>query len=348
MPQGMSVIRQHGPVGLRLYLAIIYIFCFDCSIFCLSAFFVVPANPTYASKPALLCRISRQEIHAVLILIKGFEPFMSTTTSNAKPDWNQLWYQAKKKKTWKSKKAADWDKKAASFAERTAVSVYTEKFLKLLNPQPSWSVLDVGCGPGTLALPLSEKVQEISCLDFSENMLTILNDRAKDKKIRNIKTCHGSWEDDWQKLGIPVHDIAISSRSLAVNDLKKALKKLSSHARKLVVVTDRVKHGPMDPDAFAAIGRPLESGPDFIYTVNILFGMGFLPTVNYISLEKELRYRDHTDALNSYIWMFKDINEDEKKLLIDYISTISTKNADTTVSIKRPQPPIWAFITWCP
>ena len=269
-----------------------------------------------------------------------------TAANNAVPDWNQLWYQAKKKKTWSTKTASDWDEKAASFAKRTASSIYIEKFLKLLKPQPSWSVLDVGCGPGTLALPLSGKVNKLSCLDFSKNMLAILRQKAKGKK--NIKTYHASWEDDWQKKEIPVHTVAISSRSLAVNNLKKALKKLSTHARELVVITDRVKHGPMDPDAFAAIGRPLESGPDFIYTVNILFEMGFLPTVNYITLEKELHYPDHEEVLNSYIWMFKELSEDERKILFDYISSITVINNDGTVTVNRSKPPIWAFITWCP
>lgn len=270
------------------------------------------------------------------------------TSNNAGPDWNQLWYQAKKNKSWKTKKAPDWDEKAASFAERTSASIYTEKFLKLLNPQPSWSVLDVGCGPGTIALPLSKKVNELSCLDFSKNMLAILEGKIEGKKIKNIKTYHASWEDDWQKLKIASHDIAISSRSLAVDDLKKALQKLSSHARKLVVITDRVRHGPMDPDAFAAIGRRLESGPDFVYTLNILFDMGFLPTLNYITLEKELHYAGHEEALSSYTWMFKDIDENEKKLLREYINSISKVNEGGIITITRPQPPIWAFITWRP
>jgi SAM-dependent methyltransferase len=282
-----------------------------------------------------------------ILPIRRFKTFMTTPT-NARPDWNQLWHQAKEKKTWKTKKASDWDKKAVSFAKRTATSIYTKEFLKLLDPQPTWSVLDVGCGPGTIALPLSKEVNKVSCLDFSEKMLTILRDKTKEEKIKNIKTYHASWEDDWQQLKIPVHDIAISSRSLAVNDLKKAIEKLIAHARKLVVITDRVKHGPMDLDAFAAIGRPLESGPDFTYTVNILFDMGFLPTVNYITLEKNLRYRDHQDALNSYIWMFKNLDKNEEKLLIDYIDTISITNNDGTVTVNRPQPPIWAFISWCP
>ncbi len=271
-----------------------------------------------------------------------------TAANNTRPDWNQLWYQAKKKKTWKTKTASDWDKKAAAFAKRTAVSVYTDKFLKLLDPQPAWSVLDVGCGPGTLALPLAEQVNRVSCLDFSKNMLTILDKKAKERKIKNIKTYHGSWEDDWQKLKIPCHDIAISSRSLAVSNLKKALKKLSAQARELIVITDRVKHGPMDPDAFAAIGRPLTSGPDFIYTVNILFDLGFLPTVDYIALENELTYPDLETTLASYIWMFKDINEDEKQKLVDYVCSITICNSDGTMTVKRDKPPIWAFITWQP
>ena len=93
-------------------------------------------------------------------------------------DWGLLWQQAKKKKTWRSKGPADWDKKAASFAKRTARSIYTEKFIELLDPKPEWSVLDIGCGPGTLALPIAARTSRVTAIDFSGNMLQILEKRA--------------------------------------------------------------------------------------------------------------------------------------------------------------------------
>ena len=114
------------------------------------------------------------------------------TINAADIDWNHLWTQEKNKKTWKSKTADDWDKKAASFAERTATSIYTNKFLALLKPDPQWSILDTGCGPGTLTLPLAPMVRRLTALDFSRKMLEILETRAGEQKLDNILTRHAS------------------------------------------------------------------------------------------------------------------------------------------------------------
>lgn len=263
-------------------------------------------------------------------------------------DWNLLWKQAKSKKTWKSKKAADWDKKAPSFAKRTATSIYIDRFLDLLNPQPEWSILDAGCGPGTLALPLASQVRKVSGIDFSKKMLDILAQKAAEQRLDNISLHHCSWEDNWQQHGIAPHDVAIASRSLAVVDLKTALVKLTAHARTKVVITDRVGHGPFDPDAFAAIDRPLSTGPDYIYTINLLYQMGYLPKIDYIELEKEVHYSNEQEALQGYLWMFRDLEAGEKKLLKNYLHSITTLNKDGSVTVKRSSPPIWAFISWTP
>ncbi len=263
-------------------------------------------------------------------------------------DWNKLWREAKKKKTWKKKDAGDWDRRADSFAARTASSVYQDKFIEKLDPPPSWSVLDVGSGPGTLALPLASRVRRVAALDFSERMLAILRERAQKKGLANITTFQLSWNDDWSQHDVGQYDLVIASRSLAVKDLRQALEKLTRHARKLVCITDRVRHGPFDPDAFTAIGRPMRSGPDFIYTVNLLYQMGHLPRVDFIHLREDMQYRSFQDALEGYRWMFQHLTEDEEKRLQDYIHSISSRQPDGTISLRRKHVPVWAFITWQP
>ncbi len=263
-------------------------------------------------------------------------------------DWASLWQQANHNKPSQKKQATDWDQKAASFATRTVHSVYTEKFLALLAPQPGWSILDVGCGPGTLAIPLAQQVQQVCAIDFSANMLSILKKRAKAKGLNNI-CCHQlAWEDDWAAHGVQPHDVAIASRSMAVTDLKDALLRLNAFATKRVCITDRVKFGPKDPDAFAAIGRKKATTPDYIYTVNLLYQLGLLPTVNYIKLEGTLHYKDFNEALASYTWMFKDLSPTEKHHLKQYVDSIATRHKDNSITLHRRHVPTWAFISWEP
>ncbi|BCO10103.1 hypothetical protein GF1_24790 [Desulfolithobacter dissulfuricans] len=263
-------------------------------------------------------------------------------------DWNALWHLARKKKSWRSKGAADWDRRAPSFARRTASSIYTEKFLQLLQPDPGWSVLDVGCGPGSLTLPLARKVLRVTALDFSQAMLDILERDAVRQGIDNITPVHLSWTDDWASHGLKPHDLAIASRSMSVPDLREALEKLNAFATRRVCLTDRVAHGPMDPDAFAALGRKLESGPDYIYTINLLYQLGHRASVNFIELEKELHYSSFAEAMESYTWMFRDLTAGERQRLEDYVRSIATFHGDGSVTTRRQHPPIWAFISWKP
>ncbi|WP_051554131.1 class I SAM-dependent methyltransferase [Desulfobulbus elongatus] len=263
-------------------------------------------------------------------------------------NWNLLWQQAHAERSWHSKGATDWNERAASFARRTGQSVYADTFLALLKPEPAWSVLDVGSGPGTLALPLAAQVRAVTCIDFSTKMLHILADRARQSRLANITTFPLSWDDDWRGHGIVPHDLVIASRSLAVADLAAALRRLNEFAVHKVAVTDRVGSGPHDPDAFAAVGRPLDPGPDYIYTVNLLYQMGCPATIDFIRLEETARYRSLDEALSRYQWMFQDLDEHESTRLREYLRSIAASHGDGSISLHPRHVPTWAYISWHP
>jgi len=112
-------------------------------------------------------------------------------------DWNEILkkIRAGKDPARRNNQAAYWNKRAPSFADHAGKTHYPDSFLRILNPEPSWTVLDMGCGGGTLALPLAERVAQVTA-------------------------------------GIGTHDVAIASRSLIVNDARDAIEKLIRAARK--------------------------------------------------------------------------------------------------------------------
>ena len=189
-------------------------------------------------------------------------------TSYSDIDWSLLRKNAMAQKGWKRKGPKEWDNKAQSFSSRTKHNDYVNLFIQELPLDPTLSVLDIGSGPGTLALPIAKHVGNVTAIDFSEGMLDILNQHAKDEHTENIKTIHCSWEDDWKNKGIVPHDIAIASRSVGVEDLEPALEKINSFATKYVFISDRIGATPFEEGAFHAIGRPFQTGPDYIYTLS--------------------------------------------------------------------------------
>jgi len=266
--------------------------------------------------------------------------------THATLDWKQLWQNARRQKGWSSKGATEWDKKAPSFAARNRNSPFIDLLLMHLPVTPEMTVLDVGCGPGNLALPLARKSRSVTALDFSEKMLEILVSEAQVQNITNITAKRCAWEDDWSALGVAAHDIAIASRSLGVDDLPAAIGKLNDFARRYVYIADRITPTPFAPEAFAAVGRPFHSGPDYIYTLNILYTMGIHPNVTILQPEPDFSFQDLDQAFLTYSWMLKDLDSNEEILLKRFLSEQSRPNPDGTISIPRQHPLRWALIWW--
>lgn len=261
-------------------------------------------------------------------------------------DWNDLWCQAREKKSWHTKKASDWDKKASSFAERNIHSAYADLFLSKVPLDESMSVLDVGCGPGTLAIPLGEKACKVTCIDYSPKMLELVKQRAREKNVQTIQTIKCSWEDDWEKKSIKPHDITIASRSMSVSDLRGALRKLDNYAEKFVFITDRISPSPFEPEAFTAIGRNFNAGPDYIFTVNCLYSMDIHPSIRILQLKRDLTFTSIEEAYSAYRWMFHNLTEFEDKKLQEYILSQVIARDNHKITVRRKHPPRWALIWW--
>lgn len=234
-------------------------------------------------------------------------------------DWNEAWKKALSERGRRSKGEAFWNRRAPAFARHAIESPYSSDFIKILQPEPGWDVLDVGCGAGTLALPLAQVTRRITAIDIADGMLSLLRERCDKDGLSNIKTVKAGWEDDWTGAGIGVHDVVIASRSLIVEDLKAALDKLNSFASKRVYLSALVGDGPFDHRMYEAIGRELRPGPDYIYVYNLLHRMGILANIHFITNEIEKTYGSHEDALNSLSWMFEDMTEEEKHRLAHYL-----------------------------
>lgn len=56
-------------------------------------------------------------------------------------------------------------------------------------------LLDIGCGPGVLAIPLSEHVKEVLAVDIDPGMIKVGQERAEKLGIKNITWLNKSADD---------------------------------------------------------------------------------------------------------------------------------------------------------
>lgn len=254
-------------------------------------------------------------------------------------DFNTLYIKQKEKSTFKMKSKEAWDKKASSMNKKVHNSIYNNEFLALINIKECKSLLDVGCGVGNLSLKLAKNLDEVNSLDYSPVMLDILKQNANTQNINNINTINKSWYDSWEE--VPKCDIVIASRSMEVKDMKEALIKLNSYAKKRVYISYKVGGSFLSNDILNAMKREIIKKPDYIYLVNILYSIGINASVNFIRSEgRSTVYTSQEDFIQSVSWSIGEITDiEETRLRIYYDKNIKDKK--NSIDYVK-----WAVISW--
>ncbi len=254
-------------------------------------------------------------------------------------DFNALYIKQKELTTFKMKSQAAWDDKAASMNKRVHDSIYNEQFLDLLNTTDCQTALDVGCGVGNLSLRLATSLEKVYALDYSSNMLTLLEQNAQEKELANIFLLNYSWYDSWE--AVPKADIVIASRSLEVKDMQEALEKLHNHAKKRVYLSYKVGGTFVSQTILDVIQRKVIKKPDYIYVLNILYGMGINASVNFIQSEgRSSVYSSCEHFIQSIAWSLGELTQEETQRLRTYYETDVKNKQDKSDFVS------WAVISW--
>lgn len=276
-------------------------------------------------------------------------------------DWNKEWMALQA-----DRRAADdpsfWNKRAKHFKPRET-HPYARDFLQLAGIHDGESVLDMGCGGGSLAIPLARRGCPVLACDFSAPMLDVVREGARYFEVDDlIDTKLLAWDDDWSAAGMEPNsvDVALASRSIATTDLESALAKLDRMARRRCCITLVANASPRyDEHVMNAIGASVTRSHDFVYAFNILIGMGGLPEVSYIHSPR----RDTFDSLDSgvadFARMLEGGNEDKLEELRSYIAAHMVENPQAGQPGSKGEPQgrfmldhvrtvHWAFISWNP
>lgn len=236
-------------------------------------------------------------------------------------DFDALYKAQKAKSSFGKKLAEHWDKKAPSFNEGVMKSAYAREFIDQVDFTGVSTLLDFACGAGALSVLAAEKVDQIYGYDFSPKMLEFARENAQIYGAKNVKFAQKAFEDDWSD--VPACDVVFASRCLEVDDLKAALKKLLSKTKKALYITFKVGGSFVDDEILDAIGREVEQKPDFVYLLNILFQMGYLPSLSYIKARCHGgRAKSAEEFVQKTHWMLGgELSETEEARLAEYFNS---------------------------
>lgn len=261
-------------------------------------------------------------------------------------DWNEVWRSIQAKKHENGPRDPKlWDKRAAEFTRAVAGSEYVTQFLHILKPEPDWTVLDMGSAAGTLAVPLARLVRSVTAVDPSERMRELLRERCENEGLKNIRVVEGRWQDDWERLGLAPHDVAVASRSLLVDDLAEALRKLDAYSTRKAILTTLVDDGPHDRRIIEAVGRTFHPGPDYVVVYNLLRQIGVLANVAFARINEDRTFADLDEAVATSRWMIRGVTEEEEARLKRHLETTLVRDGDR---LRLPYSRVtrWAVIWW--
>lgn len=262
-------------------------------------------------------------------------------------DWRALWAGERQKRD-NLEDAAYWNKKAQRFTATCQRSPYAQEYLRLAAVRPGESVIDMGCGSGTLALPLASEGHAVVACDISTGMLERLTEQAQASGVADrIDARELSWLASWDDL--PVADVFLASRSLYTGDLYQTILKIEQHARRRVCLTVSTKDGPAhDGTMLRAIGCQTPVKEEYVYIANLLMQMGRYPELAYISHVKPVFGDTPEQVREEFEREDGPFTAQESQLLDEFIAREFSLPAEEGDSMVRryDRPVRWAFIAW--
>lgn len=203
-------------------------------------------------------------------------------------------------------------------------SIYNEELISKLDFTDCKSLLDVGCGVGSITTKIAKKLTTVYALDYSETMLELLSENMKKTGVENIITVKKSIEDSWDE--VPSADIVLASRSMEVTNMKSSLEKLNEKANKRVYISYKVGGSFVDKKVLKAIDREVFDKPDYIIVLNILYSMGINAKLDYLRSEgRREQYDSKESFIKSVEWSLDKLSNKEKEQLSNYYDGLENK-----------------------
>jgi SAM-dependent methyltransferase len=271
-------------------------------------------------------------------------------------DWNAMWQEASKRSHWKDGMSQKelWDKRADKFDKRVNrvkdgeardKDDYISKMLERIEVRPGGTVLDIGCGPGTIAIPLAKKAGSVTALDISSEMLKHLKMNADKCGLKNIQYLNSSWQDAFANGQVGNHDVVVASRSLMSGDMKEAISSIITVTRQAAYLTFPIVHLPFDWEVYKAIGREKKKHPPYIFILNMLFQMGIPANVEILHSKVKVQFPSVEEAIDDLQWRTDPFTPEEKVKLREFLERKFAEQKDSPVLTHEGKSQ-WALIWW--
>lgn len=259
-------------------------------------------------------------------------------------DWDQLWTAKMDKKGDRGK---DWSKAAVKYSERASKDNYTEQLISKMIISKEDTVLDVGCGEGSVTIPLSKEVKSITAIDATDKMLKILDEKIKSEGIENIKTVKDDINDvNLEKYG--KFDIVLASRVVnGIKSPKKVFSNFNEMANKYVFIT---LFGPnnwkLEKDFHEYLSKEYNGAPSYTILLNLLAEMGIYANIINLDVGPVRTYKTIEEAIDNGKWNLAKFSEEEQEKLPKFLNEVLIRDNETGLLSNSEDKPDWVLLWW--
>ncbi|MGL4669333.1 MAG: class I SAM-dependent methyltransferase [Methanobacteriaceae archaeon] len=269
---------------------------------------------------------------------------MTKKQNNYEIDWEKKWIEEfdKSPKT----KGKKWDGAASKFRDWVSKDDYPNKLVKAIKTHPNMTILDLGCGEGSVTLKLAEKFKRVTALDSSIEMLKLLREEAEERRIYNIDYIHADLTDINVK-DVGKHDIILASRSVnGIREIKERLKVFDEIAEKGVYLT---LFGPQKnefkEEIYGLLNREYIKHPSHSFVYNMLEELKIYANVLNLNCSSLHEYDDTDEAIERLEWKMGEFSEEEKEKVIKYFNENLEETEDDTL-VNPFEKPDWVMVWW--
>ncbi len=270
-------------------------------------------------------------------------------------DWNEVW-----KEREREKRSQD---ECTSCADRWLDPERCRKFDRMVkedNWRDAWEristmkitpdsiVLDIGAGPGTLAIPLSGMVRHVTAVEPSAGMLECLHENIRERNIHNITTIQKKWEEVNPDTDLdPPYDVVFASYSLGVMDLQAALEKMNAVSGKYVyifwfadLVSPRHRQYLEIWEELFGEHPALNRTPNIIF--NLLYQMGISANVEISRTNRTIKFSSLEEAVEDQRDVLHLKDEGQIIILKKYLQKkLRYENGQYFMEMQASQAKIW-------
>ena len=222
-----------------------------------------------------------------------------------------------------------------------------QETIGLLPVREGARILDIGSGPGTLTIPLSERGAIVTAVEPAPGMQQVLRERVAETKFP-VRLVEKSWEEVLPDADLDgPYDITLASFSLVMADIRAAVEKMVRVTDGEIYLVTFVE-GPlweqMARDLWPRLhGLPYYPGPKANILWNVLFQMGIYADVRVRLLGKTYSFSSLDVACNFFARRFGASDASQIEAIQKYLEE-KNMAADGTFLYRRESP--YATIWW--